>query len=291
MSLQHFYLENQVLALESEAVFPLRLSRDDAKHARVLRLAAGEHVAVVDAARDYFECEIVSFDGEVPLVRISQHLEAGAQGPSVVLVQGLAKGDKMETVIRHATELGVSAFVPLACERSVVKLDAKKGAAKVERWQAIAKSAAMQSGQPFVPEVAQPHTLRETCELLKEATAVLICWEEAPHTARLADALHRGMAAVGCRVPADARVAVVVGPEGGLTQGEVDALLACNDRASLVSLGSSILRTETAGIVAPALVLYELGGLGNTVASLAETPMVVSAGAFEGMVAPEGDLS
>ncbi|MEG0302391.1 RsmE family RNA methyltransferase [Gordonibacter sp.] len=262
MSLPHFYLENQVVAAEETAVFPLRLAPDDAKHARVLRLAVGEHVAVVDAAQDYFECEIVSVGDEVPLVRIAQRLEVPHPGATVLLVQGLAKGDKMEAVIRHATELGVAGFLPLACERSIVKLDAKKAAAKTQRWQAIAKSAAMQSGQCEIPEVCAPSTLDQACTALSHATAILVCWEEAPGTARLSSALWSGIER--CRVSAhEARIAVVVGPEGGLTEREVDAFLECNERASLVSLGPSILRTETAGIVASALALYELGGLGN----------------------------
>ena len=262
MSLQHFYLDEQVLADEVGESFSLRLAADDAKHARVLRLAPGERIAVVDAAQDYFACEIVSFDGEVPLVRIAQRFERADAGPSVTLVQGLAKGDKMETVIRHATELGVSAFVPLVCERSVVKLDERKAAARTERWRAIAKSAAMQSGQRAVPEVSEPMRIADACALLSEATAVLVCWEEAPAAARLADAIAAGCDAL-LTPRIDARVAVVVGPEGGFSPAEVDALLASSDRAALVSLGSSILRTETAGIVASALALYELGGLGG----------------------------
>lgn len=262
MSLPHFYLEEQVVALEGAAVFPLRLAPDDAKHARVLRLAPGEHVAVVDAAQDYFECEVVSFNDEVPLVRVAQKLDEEEDGPAVMLLQGLAKGDKMEAVIRHATEVGVSAFVPLACARSVVKLDERKAAKRVERWRAIAKSAAMQSGRRVVPEVAEPMGVREACALLGQCTCVLVCWEEALQTARLRDAIECALAQT-LTLPEDARVAVVVGPEGGLEQAEVDALLACNPRARLVSLGSTILRTETAGVVAPALVLYELGGLGN----------------------------
>ncbi|RNL48368.1 RsmE family RNA methyltransferase [Paraeggerthella hongkongensis] len=257
MSLPHFYLHDQVIADEPGQEFPLRLAPDDAKHARVLRLAPGEHVAVVDAAQDYFECEIVSFEDQIPVVCVARRFDDGASGPSVVLVQGLAKGDKMETVIRHATELGVSAFVPLACERSIVKLDAKKGAAKAERWRAVAKSAAMQSGQRSMPEVNEPMALAEACSLVKNATAVLVCWEEAPQTASLSDAISNGLARNGM-LAGDARIAVVVGPEGGLTQREVDALLECNPSAALVTLGPSILRTETAGIVAPALVLYEL---------------------------------
>lgn len=261
MSLQHFYLHDQVLADEGAPSFPLRLSPDDAKHARVLRLAPGEHIAVVDAAQDYFECEITAFDDAVPVVRIAQRLD-DEERPLVMLVQGLAKGDKMETVIRHATEVGVAAFVPLACARSIVKLDAKKAAAKTERWRAIAKSAAMQSGQARVPEVAEPVSVREAAAMLGQATAVLVCWEEAPETASLREAVHDALLAT-CTPAADARIAVVVGPEGGLAEEEVQLLLGCNGRARLVTLGPSILRTETAGIVAPALVLYELGGMGN----------------------------
>lgn len=263
MSLHRFFLDGQVIAFEERETFALRLSADDAKHARVLRLSPGEHLAVVDAAQDYFECEIVSFDGDAPVVRIARRLDAPPAGPQVVLVQGLAKGDKMETVVRHATELGVAGFAPVACRRSILKLDAKRAASKAARWRAIAKSAAMQSGQMRVPEVADVRTLAEACAWLSEATAVLVCWEEAPHTARIADALGAALEACACSDPADARVAVVVGPEGGLDPEEVDLLLGCNPRARLVTLGPSILRTETAGIVAPALVLYELGGLGR----------------------------
>ena len=262
MSLPHFYLEEQVVAREGAAVFPLRLAPDDAKHARVLRLAPGEHVAVVDAAQDYFECEVVSFEDEVPLVRVAQKLDGGENGPAVVLLQGLAKGDKMETVIRHATEVGVAAFVPLTCARSVVRLDERKAAKRTERWRSIAKSAAMQSGRRSIPEVAEPTSLREACALLGQCTCVLVCWEEAPQTACLRDVVDQAVAQT-FTPRQDARVAVVVGPEGGLEQGEVEAFLACSPRARLVSLGSTILRTETAGVVAPALVLYELGGLGN----------------------------
>lgn len=276
MSLPRFFLDEQVLADEDEGVFPLRLARDDAKHARVLRLSAGEHIAVVDAVQDYFECEIASFEDELPLVRIASREGAADEGASVVLVQGLPKGDKMETVVRHATEVGVAAFVPMKCARSVVKLDAKKAKAKTERWRAIAKSAAMQAGRAYVPEVSEPKTVNEVTELVAQATAVLVCWEEAPQTARLAAALQRGLSACCCSAR-DARVAVVVGPEGGLTQEEVSALLACNPRAELVSLGPSILRTETAGLIAPALAIYELGGLGASFAGASASGRSVSA--------------
>lgn len=256
MSLPHFFLENQVLSSETEPSFELRLSGDDAKHARVLRLKPGEHIAVIDAASDYFECEVELFESNSLRVHIAQHLET-IQRPTVILAQGLAKGDKMDTIIRHATELGVAAFVPLLCERSIVKLDAKKTTHRMQRWEMLAKSASMQSGQSHIPEIASPTTIEDLIEYCSGATAVLVCWEEAQLTQTLSQALSIALLETG--MPAlDARVVVVVGPEGGLTSHEVSLLLSSHPRSYAISLGPSILRTETAGIVAPALTLYEL---------------------------------
>lgn len=256
MSLPHFFLDNQVIADEAESVFPLRLSRDDVKHAKALRLNAGEHVAVVDAVNDYFEVEVAEVTPDGLMVRVCQHLEA-AQRPQVLLLQGLAKGEKMDSVVRQATEVGVAGIVPLKCSRSIVKLDQKKAAARTERWRSIAKSAAMQSGRGDVPEVSEPLTVQEAANFLPGATAVLVCWEEAPLSASFGKAIQAALTKTA--TPAlDARVAVVIGPEGGLAAEEVETFLSCNEQSFAVSLGPSILRTETAGVLAPALVLYEL---------------------------------
>lgn len=258
MSLQHFFLDNQVIGEEQDETFALRLDAADMKHARVLRLAPGEHLAVIDAASDYFECEVVSFSGDL-VVRIAHRGETEQDLPTVMLLQGLSKGDKMDAVVRHATELGVAAFVPLVCERSVVKLDAKKSAERVNRWHTIAKSAAMQSGQHAIPEIAQLTNVPQASSMVSGATCVLVCWEEADST-NIKQAIAQALESTQTS-PADARVAVVVGPEGGLTQHEVDRFLSASDHAYAVTLGRSILRTETAGVVAPALALFELGGL------------------------------
>lgn len=258
MSLPRFFLENQVLSAEGDDVFALRLTAGDARHARALRLQPGEHIAVVDAAQDYFECEVVSMRDDVE-VRISRHEADAGPGPQVILLQGLCKGDKMDTVIRHATELGVSAFVPLVCERSVVRLDAGKAASRVQRWRSVAKSAAMQSGQPAIPQVSEPMRPREAAQMLTGATCVAVCWEEARSTS-LRQAVQSGLEAANTPA-ADARVAICVGPEGGFSEAEVQALCSTNARSYPVTLGRSILRTETAGIVAPALAIHELGGL------------------------------
>ena len=134
MSLHHFFLDDQVIAEETQAEFALRLAADDRKHAKVLRLEAGEHISVVDAARDYFECEIVSADSGDIVVRIAQRLEAPADEPNVILVQGLAKGDKMDDIVRHATEIGIAGFVPLSCSRSSSRPPCRAGAYPFPRY-------------------------------------------------------------------------------------------------------------------------------------------------------------
>ena len=222
MSFHHFFLDGQIIAEETAQEFPVRLSAEDAKHARVLRLSEGEHISVVDAASDYFELEITSAHDDL-VARIAQHLDAPQAPASIALFQGLAKGDKMDDIIRHATEVGIDEFVPLSSSRCVMKLDAKKAKSKLARWQAIAHSAAMQSGRMVEPRVHEPHTVKQAVQLLREFDCVLVCWEECPSTKTIAAALEQAFGNASVDKP---RIAVVVGPEGGLSADEVEALTA-----------------------------------------------------------------
>ena len=260
MSLPRFFLDEQVLSAETQDAFVLRLSSDDVKHLSVLRLAPNEHIAVIDAQGDYFECCIDAFEAKLPVVRICSHAAESSERPFVVLAQGLAKADRFELVIRHATELGVSAFIPYDSKRCVVKIVPSKEQPKRERWQAIAKSAAMQSGQPRIPEIMPIMDTARLAKWAETARSVLICWEEADFTQTLKDALAGIDAASFAH---DVPLLIVVGPEGGLESSEIDSLRACNTSSHVIILGPSILRTETAGIVAPSLALYELGQLGG----------------------------
>lgn len=281
MSLPHFFLDEQILSFIETPSFVLRLSSEDRKHFNALRLQVGEHLAVIDADADYFECVVESLSREEVVVSIAQRLES-AERPRITLFQGLAKSDKMDTVFRHATEVGVRAFVPLECSRSIVKLDSKKKATRAKRWQALIKSAAMQSGQSVMPHLYDTQTIKDACELLASFDALLIFWEEAPLSATIAKALHPLIERVATknRTPSDSSfanpsadsdilnggstastnlsVGVVVGPEGGLSSEEVEMLCSYNTNAHVVTLGPSILRTETAGLLAPSLVMYEL---------------------------------
>ena len=256
MSLPRFFLESQVLSNESEDVFELRLSEDDLHHAKVLRLAPGEHIAVIDGSSDYFECEIASFDDRM-FARITGKDMASPAVPSIAVYQALAKGDKVDSVIRHATEVGATSFVPFSTSRTVVKLEGSKAQKRLERWQSIAKSAAMQSGRRLIPEVHAIETFAQVLQSLASFDSVIVFWEEAEASCSLAQAVR------DIKGDSEASCALVVGPEGGLSEEEVGQLLSSNPHARLVTLGPNILRTETAGIVGCALACYELGGMGN----------------------------
>ena len=136
-----------------------------------------EHIAVVDASGDYFS-GITALQGEELWVRIAKHLDAPNDTVPVMLVQGLAKGDKMDTVLRAATELGIAGFYPTEMSRSVVKLDAKKKDKRGSRFVQIARSAALQSGRTTIPEIGSIRTLAQVAEQFGPHDLVIVFWEE-----------------------------------------------------------------------------------------------------------------
>ncbi|MBN2406032.1 MAG: 16S rRNA (uracil(1498)-N(3))-methyltransferase [Coriobacteriia bacterium] len=249
MSAHRFFVTGPV---SDSGVLPL--TTGDVHHLRdVLRLSPEEEVVVVDP------------DGHASLVRLTlvgDLVEADVLSavpapalPRVTLVQGLCKGEKMDLIVRQATELGIERVVPLETSRVVVRLDERKREARLQRWQRIAAEAAKQSGQVRVPQVVPVTRIAELAHVLESVDHVLVCWEETAGAGIGAVLASRG-------ATSEDSVAVVVGPEGGLSAEEVDAITASG--AVPVSLGETILRTETAGTVASAIALYELGGLGGT---------------------------
>lgn len=266
MSTPLFHAERQVLAREHRPAFPLDLRGDDLARAQREGLRAGERIAVVDAARDYFACEVVSFrDGRLSVRFAQREASSLAAKPSVVLAQGLVEDAKMCSILCFGAEIGVAGFLPFACGRCGAGLGLDEAGALLEGWQSAAADAALHAGLPCAPKVHEPVDVEGACAALSGAAAVLVCWEEAPESARLRDALGELLPG-GAGDCAETPLAVVVGPEGGLSQEEVEAFLSCNPRSSLVSLGPSVLRVETAAVVAPALVLYSLGALGGAAA-------------------------
>ncbi|MBE0475556.1 MAG: 16S rRNA (uracil(1498)-N(3))-methyltransferase [Coriobacteriia bacterium] len=254
MSLHRFFLTAPLAAgapaAPGEAV-ALALDGGDAWHLqRVLRLGAGDRfVAVEPGGREVVVrlAEVGAGLSAVPEEELPRRHE-----PRVTLVQGVGKGPKTDLVVEKATEIGAEEVLPVLTARTVVRLDARKRAERGQRWRRVAAEAAKQSQRAFVPRVEDAVELGGVLEALRGFDAVLVPWEEAEG---------RGVRGALAATASDARVAVVVGPEGGLTAEEVARLAAVGGVP--VTLGRNVLRTETAGIVALALAIHELGGLGG----------------------------
>lgn len=230
----------------------------DVKHiARVLRLEPGDSVEICtgEGQGREFTAAIREITNKDVTCEITGEKSSVTEPPvRVILYQGLPKGEKMELVIQKSVELGVSRVVPVICERTVVKLDDKKASERRIRWQRVAAEAAKQSRRTVIPEVAVPVPFNQAVQQIDSDMLAVMPWEE-EHI--------KGISAVLKSEPGGHRsVAVFIGPEGGFSRIEAD--LARARGVVPVSLGPRIMRTETAGIVAVAIVLYELGDLGGT---------------------------
>jgi 16S rRNA (uracil1498-N3)-methyltransferase len=223
---------------------------DESRHlTRVLRLAPGDTVVATDGAgRDY----TVRLDsvGEAASGTVLAVERGAPESPlAITLVQGIPKGDKMEAIVRAATELGVARVRPALCERTIVRLEPGRWRDRARRWQRVAREAAKQCGRAVIPEVEAPRPLAECLAEAGPADLGLCFWEGGGMP------LHDALA--GTSAPRSALL--VVGPEGGLGPAEVEAARA---RAlTIVSLGPRILRTETAGPAVVAILQSRFGDL------------------------------
>ncbi|KJS11302.1 MAG: 16S rRNA methyltransferase [Peptococcaceae bacterium BRH_c8a] len=228
---------------------------EEAHHiSTVLRLGPGDIITLLDGKGSLYQCRIEEKSSGIVQCRVLEALPAGGEPPlRVVLLQGIAKGDRMDMVIQKGTELGASVFVPVHCRRSVVRLDAAKGAARRERWQRIAAGAAKQCRRALVPDVYEPVTWENALGLIPPGAPAFLPWEEESGRSLKQE--------LQCR-PAPAEAYIIIGPEGGLEPDEVDE--ARHRGVVPVSLGPRILRTETAGLAVISMVLYQWGDLGES---------------------------
>lgn len=210
----------------------------------VLRMQVGEALELVCDNGVIAAMRIESMlPGKVNVVTEKILQEPHESQVEVTLAQGLAKGDKMDLVVQKAVELGVSTIVPLALSHSVVRLTGDKAAKKQERWQKIALAAAQQSKRDRVPVVTKVQSLTEV--LQGDYDVVLLAYEGETKTT-LKDVL------CGQKF---AKILVIIGPEGGLAEDEVQTALTAGARS--ISLGRRILRSETAGLVVLSCIFYE----------------------------------
>ena len=177
--MQHFFVDASQVSEET-----IRIEGTDVNHMKnVLRMRIGEEVTVSDGQGKEYLCQVRDFEEEQVQLKIVETKASDVELPSkIYLFQGLPKQEKMELIVQKCVELGIYAVVPVSMKRCVVKLDAKKGAKKVERWNTIAASAAKQSGRGIVPEVMSVKTYKEALEMAKDLDVVLVpCRRYGPH--------------------------------------------------------------------------------------------------------------
>jgi 16S rRNA (uracil1498-N3)-methyltransferase len=255
MTLHRFFIQGE-LPGEGDRAVELAMDEADRHHLmRVLRLGSGDRIVVAGVDGREAEATLAEVSAERVMADLGPAIER-PRAPCVVLAAGIARRERMEFTIQKATELGVAEIWPLASARCVVRLDEDRAGRRGERWRRIAEEAAKQSQRTDVPLVRDAMTLDALLAETGRFDVVLVPWEEAAATAAgIGEALDAEDAA------SDMAVLVVVGPEGGFEPSEVDALQAAGAR--VVSLGQTVLRTETAAVVAVALTAYELGALGG----------------------------
>ncbi len=220
------------------------LSPEESRHLfKVLRLREGDPVRLTDGGGHLFAGEVCESSPKGGLVVLLAEIPPPRSHGRLAFAQALLKGDKMESVLQKAVELGVATFLPFVSSRTIVEW--KKGSDKLKRWRKVAEEASKQCGRALHMTVEEPVDF-EVIASRAEGDTKIIFWEEATTPLR------------GNIRTAD-RVLIVIGPEGGFSKSEV-ALAASHDFTPL-SLGPLVLRVETAVIAALSLVQYELGNI------------------------------
>lgn len=209
----------------------------------VLRMSVGERFLV--SCNDTSDlCELESIESDTVVAKIIEPNYQSTNLPiKIHLFQGLPKSDKLELIIQKAVELGVSEITPVSMKRSIVKIDDKKKKSKQERWQAIAEAAAKQSKRTAIPTVNEVLSYKEMLSLASGLDLLLVPYECAEGMSATKEALSQIKSAMS--------VGIIIGPEGGFEQKEIDDALAVGGK--VISLGSRILRTETAAITSVAM--------------------------------------
>lgn len=241
----HFFVTPS--QVHGEAIF---VEGQDVNHMKnVLRMRIGEQVEISDGDSRNYLCEIEEFEPEAVRLHILEELAADTELPSkLYLFQGLPKSDKMELIIQKAVELGAYEVIPVATKRAVVKLDAKKAAKKVERWNSISESAAKQAGRSIVPEVTEVLTFTQALEKAKALDVTLVPYE-----------LTKGMSdtkQIVSQIKPGQSVGIFIGPEGGFEESEISQAMEMG--AKPITLGKRILRTETAGLTILSILMFAL---------------------------------
>lgn len=230
----HFFVSEEQINGENAYI-----EGSDVNHiANVLRMKPGEELLIsVKGDWDYL-CKIVDIETDRVNLKVLESMEQRELPVNITLLQGIPKSDKLEMIIQKAVELGVSEIIPVKTKRVVVNIDEKKVDTKVNRWNAIAESAAKQSKRSIIPKVHEPMSIDNALEIVKDFGVKLIPYENADgidKTRKILDNMDKTK-----------NIAVFIGPEGGFEESEVERIK--NSGFEVITLGKRILRTETAGL-------------------------------------------
>ena len=229
----------------------ITLDDDCARHVRVLRLAEGDAITLFDGVQPgEATATIQAIDKRAVTVDITAWVNVTRESPlDVALLQALATGDKMDLIIQKAVELGAREVVPFRASRSTQKLAAERADKRVAHWRGVAVAACEQCGRNVVPVIADIRTFDET--LLSTRCLGILCPESA---------VDKGLSLFAwAQANAGKPLGILVGPEGGFTDAEMAAALGRG--ATRVTLGPRVLRTETAGLAALAILQSTLGDM------------------------------
>lgn len=245
----HLYYREDASAAVFKVGAVIAVDGDEARHAvRVSRLRLGERISLGNGRGTIAHGEVVRVDKSSFAVRVDELTTFEPPDQRLVLVQALAKGDRDDRAVEQATEFGVDAIIPWQASRSVSRWDGQGGADKVakglEKWARVAREAAKQSVRAFVPEVRSLATIESLCASARdESTRVIVLHPRG--TKKLSDWAHSQLS------DKTSEVLIVVGPEGGLSDAELEALEHAG--AHVVLLGEHVLRTSSAGPAAIAV--------------------------------------
>ena len=252
---QTLYLETQIIAHETAEVFALQVDAATISAVMAQGVRPGDVIAVVDGAQDYFSCEVVDLAEGSLRVRIAPRTPLAKGRPHVHLVQGLSNDEAMDTIIRQVSELGIAGILPYRSMFSP-SMDPQRADELQARWQYLAQYSARHAGLSVAPDVGFIEPLERACETLAGFDAVIVCWE-----GETVQSMDEAVCALGLKERGECDIALVIGPRGGLSDAEMAMIGSSNPNLATVSLGPAILRVETAGLVAPALLISSLGGL------------------------------
>jgi 16S rRNA (uracil1498-N3)-methyltransferase len=224
--------------------------------ARVLRLRPGDTIELLDNSGYAYVTRIAEIRRDAVTAEVVDRHKPGTEPRvHVELYQALLKGQKMEWVLQKGTEIGVGRFVPVLSERCVSRPTKTDLEERLNRWRAIVREAAEQSGRAILPDVAGLESFERACVTASGAGLAIMAWEE-EKAAALGEVLREVEPKAG-----NPRVAILIGPEGGFS--EQEAKIARGAGMRIAGLGPRTLRAETAALVAATVALWETGGLGG----------------------------